>query len=390
MLLNILVKEKMSGFLGRGTYGEVHVRDGKAIKRFSKLSHLIQEYMALKYLDECDYVVHTRGVDFPNLELYMELYDCSLKKWLEERREGEGVRREEIMDILRDILRGLVELHDRELAHGDLKPGNVLIRKRSLKAVLGDCGFVSIAKYAKVERTAAIYRDPVVSYDSTHDMFSFGVCFLEMTADIKINRQASYDELKHVVKEKVDNPEYRKILYNLLHSDKSRRPSARSLLYRLFSESPVKWVRPSVIEASSSSSSCSRHDASTVGVKNYREHNHIISHNATSHVVSVLHKDRQYIRRLMKQTAHQFEINRGKKGYGALLSYIDNHRIESSLHRIYTAVTLMILSSIFGKSGFRQEQVMELCENKYSLSFVFRVLDEMLSDNVYVSILLAP
>lgn len=368
----------MAVFLGQGTYGEVYVRDGKAIKKFSKLSHLIQEYMALQYLDDCFYVVHTRGVDFPNLELHMELYDCSLKKWLEEQREGDGVKKEDIMKILRDILRGLVELHDRELAHGDLKPGNVLVSKNPLRAVLGDCGFVSIAKYAKVDRTAAIYRDPIVGYDHNHDMFSFGVCFLEMIADIKINRQATYDELKQVVRDKVENPEYRKIIYNLLHCDKSRRPSARSLLYRLFNESPPKWIRPAIISTAYSSGAKSRRDES-------------MGPGRSPHVViSVLQEDRQYIRRLMKQTAYQFEINRGKKGYGALLSYIDNHRIESSLHRLYTAVTLMILSSIFGKSGFRHEQVMQLCDHHYSLSFVFRILDEMLSDNVYVSILLAP
>ena len=367
----------MAVFLGQGTYGEVHVRDGKAIKKFAKLSHLIQEYMALQYLSDCSYVVHTRGANFPNLELHMELYDCSLKKWLEEQREGDGIRREDIMNILRDILRGLVELHDRELAHGDLKPGNVLVRKKPLGAVLGDCGFVSIAKYAKVDRTAAIYRDPVVSYDYTHDMFSFGVCFLEMISDIKINRQASYDELKQVVSDKVQNPGYRKIIYNLLHSDKSRRPTARSLLNRLFDESPKKWIRPAIMSMASSSSHSRRDESMEPGRSSHA-------------VISLPHGDKQYIRKLMKQTAYQFGVNRAKKGYGALLSYIDNHRIEPPLYRLYTAITLMILSSIFGKSGFRQEEVIQLCDRQYSLSFVFRILDEILSDNVYISILLAP
>jgi serine/threonine protein kinase len=368
----------MALFLGQGTYGQVSVRDGKAIKKFSKLSHLIQEYMALKYLSDCRYVVHTKGTDFGNLELHMELYDCSLKKWLEEQRDGEGVRRDDVMILLRHVLMGLIELHDRELAHGDLKPGNILVKRNPLRAVLGDCGFVSIAKYAKVDRTAAIYRDPVVSNDSTHDMFSFGICFLEMIAEIKINRQATYEELKQVVREKVDNPEHRKIIYNLLHSDKSRRPSARSLLYRLFNESPSKWIRPTLISTASSASINSRRDES---MEPGRSH-HVL--------ISVPLNDRQYIRKLMKQTAFEFRINRAKKGYGALLSYLDNHKIEPSLHKLYTAITLMILSSIFGTSGFRQEQVLELCENQHTLSFIFKVLGEMLSDNIYVGILLAP
>lgn len=400
--------------LGQGSYGEVSVKDGKAVKKFGKLSHLIQEYMALQYLNDCAYVVHSRGVDFVNLELYMDLYDCSLRKWLEDQREREGANRTDIMKILHDILLGLIELHDRELAHGDLKPGNILIKRNPLKIVLGDCGFVSVAKYAKVDRTAAIYRDPIVSHDSTHDMFSFGICFLEMIAEIKINRQANYNELKQVVRDKVSDFEYRKIIYNLLHSDKERRPSARAVLYRLFHENPPKWERPSnllsgssdeIKDSTKSTALTPIHPKGTpiLDSINIIENTKVLP---TKHpkplpvdqtkgdlphtIISILHEDRQYIRSLMKGTAFEFEINRGKKGYGALLSYIDNHHIESSLHRIYTAITLMILSSIFGKSGFREQQVIELCERKYSTTLIYKILEKMLSDRVFISILLAP
>lgn len=352
--------------LGSGSYGQVIAKNGKAVKKFSKLSHLIQEYMALRYLNDCEYVVHTQGADFANLELYMDLYDCSLRKWLEDSPSGQRPNMDQIRKILHDMLMGLVELHDRNLAHGDLKPGNTLIRRNDLKAVLGDCGFVSIAKYAKVDRTAAIYRDPVISHEPSHDMFSFGICFLEMIADIKINRQASYEELRQVLRDKVTDMEHRKILYNLLHEDKSRRPSARTLLYRLFGENPPKWERQPVISDPSSMTTPGRM------------------------IVGILTQDREYIRRLMKGTAHKFEINRGKKGYGALVSYIDNHKIDASLFKVYSAITLMILSAIFGKSGFRDIEVIELCENKYSKAFVHRTLDNLLSDSIFINILLAP
>jgi serine/threonine protein kinase len=345
-------------FLGSGAYGSVFVRDDKAVKTFSKLSHLIQEYLALRYLDDCEYVVHAKGVDFAHMELEMELYDCSLRKWLElqhEKRDQDKsysleMMRANIMIILRDVLIGLVELHDRELAHGDLKPGNILIRKEPLKAVLGDCGFVSVAKYAKVDRTAAIYRDPIIGHDRSHDMFSFGICFLEMIAEIKINRQPTYEELKSIVKSKIENPEHRKIIYNLLHEDKERRPDSRSLLYRLFKQNPTKWVRPNM---------------------------------ASPNI-----QDEKHIRSLMKNTSYEFGIHRGKKGYGALLSYIDNHNIPSKYHHIYAAVTLMILSSIFGKSGFREQEAMSLCEDRYDLPFIYTILGNMMKDTIFVNILL--
>lgn len=345
--------------LGEGSYGQVRIRDGKAVKKFSKLSHLIQEYMALRYLDDCKYVVHAKGVDFPNLELHMELYDCSLRKWIQEQNVKDGPKLQDILTILEDVLQGLIELHDRGLAHGDLKPGNILIKRQPLRAVLGDCGFVSIAKYAKVERTAAIYREPTVSHDVTHDMFSFGICLLEMIGDIKFNRQAEYKELREAVYEKIENKEYRKIIYNLLHPERDRRPDARSLLYRLFQKKPLKWHRETSMEAS-------------------------------SNVVSVLLEDRRFIRRLMKDTAHVYKINRGKKGYGALLTYIDTHQIPVSKHRLYTAVILMILSAIFGKSGFRQREVLQLCENRHTEFEMYTVLEQVLSDPVFINILLAP
>lgn len=347
-------------FLGQGSYGQVTTRYGKAVKQFTKLSHVIQEYTALRYLSDCKYVVNVKGVDFAKLEITMELYDYSLRNWIEEMRDKGGPCKEDKMKIIHDILMGLIELHDRSLAHGDLKPGNILVRKSPLKAVLGDCGFVSIAKYAKVDRTAAIYRDPVISHDHYHDMFSFGICLLELIGDIKINRQATYDELKQVVRDKIHDPEYRKIIYNLLHCERERRPSARSLLNRLFHENPPIWNKPKLYQAEDGSFSN----------------------------ITLPREDRNRIRSLMKKTAGQFHLNRGKKGFGAVLCYIDRHKIESNYYNIYTAVTLMILSAVFGKSGFGENAAIDLCNNRYSVTFIYSLLNDLLSDKQYVNILM--
>jgi serine/threonine protein kinase len=360
--------------LGSGSYGEVSIRNGVAVKKLSKLSHLIQEYIAIRYLKDCKYIVHDKGVNFSRLELYMELYDGSLRKWMEdERKLNVDISRDNIMKICHDILMGLSELHDRGLAHGDLKPGNILVRRSPWKLVLGDLGFVSVAKYAKVDRTAEIYRDPVIDHDPTHDMFSFGICFLELLANIRINRQATYDELKRIIQDKsniINGENYQKIIYNLLHEDKTRRPTARFLLLRLYGESPVKWYKEKIRVCAPSQNSSDR----------------VITSIPKDDIVS--------IRKLFKRVADEqegFGIKRSQKGFGALLAYLDNYKVKNENYRIYVAVTLMILSSIFSSTyRFRENQIMQYCGADIKLEFIYDVLEKLISDHTFIKILLVP
>ena len=69
-------------YLGKGTYGYVVKHNNVAKKTFKHLAHIVQEYCALKYLENCEYVVKVKGVDFSKLELDMELYDMSLRDWI--------------------------------------------------------------------------------------------------------------------------------------------------------------------------------------------------------------------------------------------------------------------------------------------------------------------
>jgi serine/threonine protein kinase len=349
-------------FLGQGSYGEVQERDGVAVKRFPKLSYLIQEYMALRYLQSCEYVVHTCGVDFSRLELMMDLYDCSLRKWIDDNIDSETYRTDMLI-IMRDVLLGLTELHDRGLVHGDLKPGNILIRKEPLGAVLGDCGFVSVAKYAKVNLTAPTYRDPVLSRDTGHDIYSFGICFLEMYADIKINRQATYDELKKEIKPRIEDRDVQKILYNILHEDRDRRPSARYLLYRMYGLAPDVWSAPKL------------------EVGNIYDSTGKLRINIEEDIIMTL-------RKFMKTLCHTYNIKRDKKGYGIVILYLDIHKISPSEYTLHCAVMAMILSSVFGGTRFTEEDILNLFPT-LDESDIYSVLTEMLADDVLVSLTLS-
>lgn len=346
-------------FMGKGSYGEVTVRDGAAVKKFSKLSHLIQEFMALHYVEDCAYIVHAKGVDYANLELRMELYDGSLRKWLEDQRTRGGPSKSDVMKILHDVLLGLIELHDRDLAHGDIKPGNILVKNHGPKAVLGDCGFVSVVKYAKVERTAAIYREKDVTNSWTHDMFSFGICFLEIVGNVRISRQASYSELKPIIHDKLSDHLHRKLAYNLLHENKERRPTARQVLARLYGEQAPHWSRPMVMVDPSSS------DFTTP-------------------------ETCKFLRKLMKTASTLVNLKRANKGYDALLVYINQNRLDSKYHRLYAAVTMMILSSTFGEPGFRESDVLKVCNGKFTLKDIHSTLSKLLVDTTFLQILFSP
>jgi len=360
---------KKNDYLGEGAYGQVSIRNGFAVKKFKKLSHLIQEYTALKYVEKCKNIVKCTDVNFNEKELYMELYDCNLKYWLNINRSNHSYILDNLKNIIYNILCGLVELHDRKLVHGDLKPANILVKLNPFKVVLGDCGFVSIDKYSKVLRTTETYRDPIISFDSSHDMYSFGIFFLEILANIKINRQVPYDELQKIINSRLSDSPYYKIIYNLLHVNKQRRPSARYIIRRLFHTIPSYWIKPKIL----------------------------ISFNYDS--VSSVSDNFPSIKLTFKKLSKSFNIYRPKKSYAALITYINIHHINLTdniyLMRFYVAVTLLISASLFitidhPSIKFNESHVLNFCENNFSLSDIYTQLNLFLSDTTFISILLYP
>lgn len=359
----------MEKTLGEGTFGKVVLRDGMAVKKFKKLKHLIQEYTALRYLSDCNYVVKCLGANFQGLELFMELYDCNFSVWQDYKWNPKkyvkkgidnselGPSQEEINLVIKHILYGLIQLHDRKLAHGDLKPNNILLKLNSdgsiAMAVLGDCGFVSIDKYAKVESTADRYREPRPHNHTCHDIFSLGICMLELFGAVKLRGQNSYAELHNAIDARITNPRYSQLLYNMLDEDISKRPTARQILRHLYNETvPVwKFIPPAP----------------------YSDN--------PQHI--------PYVKDLLKATSDKYKIGRGNKGYSALLRYLRLNDIPPVKYKIYCYITLIILSSLFRCRGFNIQEYKKLNPSVSDFT-IYSVLVELLSDDDFIKIIMSP
>lgn len=344
--------------LGEGAYGQVVVKNGLAVKSFKKLQHITQEYTILRYLRDCNHVVKATHVDFTKLELSMDLYDSSLRIFLL----GTKLNKEQQITCIKHLLYGLIEFHDRNLAHGDIKPGNLLIKKHPFRLVIGDCGFASVAKYAKVERTAEPYRDPEIAFHISHDIYSFGICLYELSTGLRFRNHKDdakkikhYDQMVPLIEKNVKDKKHKFVLLNVLHPNKDGRMSARDILEYLYHESPKKWDKKSSVSLS---------------------YNHL--------------DNEKVVRDLFKYTCYHFHINRSNKGYYSLLYYFHKHKIQKEDYVLYTCATLILLASLFSSFEIKEQNIISLSEEKYTNQEIHNIIYILLQDDIFVDLLLSP
>lgn len=344
-----------TNLLGEGTYGAVREEGGKAVKTFHKLNHMIQEFIAGKYLKNVPNIINLEKCNVSTMEITMTKYDKSLKNFLDNERDWEIITDEVKMEIFKQILIGLVNIHERGLAHGDLKPGNILvnIQGKKVNVYLADLGFVSVSKYAKCRYTAPIFRDIIIRNGPWHDIYSLGMILIEVFCCKKFHKSpTSYSQLHELARE-IDNKHIRKAIIKMTSPSHEKRPSAAMLLKEIFG------VDMSIIK-------------------------NTISYNTNIPDVAI-----KKLIAFFPVICKRLNIKRSSVGARSLIDYLARKNTSPKRYELYCACMVMILSSLFGSRGVSEEYVRKILLRKtYDANEIRLCVSEMINDDILVKHLL--
>ncbi|XP_053377246.1 serine/threonine-protein kinase Nek5-like isoform X2 [Mercenaria mercenaria] len=255
--------------IGKGTFGKIYraQREGSkgsenmvAIKEINlkpcstkDKEHVQREAEVLQTCRHENLVQFVESFSKDNY-LYIVMELCNGGNLRKRINENEGLKERECINILEQICNGLKYLHDKNIAHRDVKTTNILLQKQNGELVvkIGDFG---VAKVMDMSRPTVGVGSPyfmspeMISgkpYDQSTDIWSLGCCAYEMaTTDVPYEAK-KIDSLKRRINEK--QVESSKIPYcrhmqdlisAMMEKEKTRRPSAQQILTFLHQHNPT-------------------------------------------------------------------------------------------------------------------------------------------------------
>lgn len=351
----------MTNRLGKGAYGSVIQVGNTAVKKFKKVSHVVAEYCALRHLSHCPYIVNPASVNLKKCELGMELCSSSVRRW----RNGPTVDYwNQIMQIIHDMLQGLIYLHDQDMVHADVKLSNVLLKPDpdmvgdlslgcTYRAVLGDCGFATSSKYAKTDKTAPYYRDPLHTRSVAHDIYSMGICMIELMGNTLMSANWNEKELQRIIAEYVPK-KYNSLVFSMVQSNPDTRPSARYILSAVFNITVPNRER----------------------TRDYFVEEHFDISLRPMEIT-------------MRNFGNRYQINRIKNGFSGMKYYLYKHR--SSQPRLYAAATMFICQSCFKFSKTRKIKITDLLSfSSATLEQLYQAIVTLCNDRDFTNMLFQP
>lgn len=258
--------------IGDGSFGNVYLKDGKAIKRCfydtkpvwmlnlreMDIMHRMKGHPYMVKLEEVIISQPTKEVEatdvkiMEKISLVMEYIPTTLQAFIDEKK---GLLIDEVRRIMAQLLVAIEYMHINRIVHRDLKPTNILYDEESGRAALCDFGMCDIAmnySYPELEVTAFIYRAPEIfcgrRYSSEVDLWALGciMYFLKtgnalFPLDNKIPNKDMLILQKETTSKKLfkESHDFREVLEGLLKMDPRERISATQALSKRFFD-PVR------------------------------------------------------------------------------------------------------------------------------------------------------
>lgn len=159
--------------------------DTRVYKWFYKPSDYMIEYNAIsklnsKYIVKISEEIKVKEKSKVYLSYVMPKYQFTLRKW---RNDTSYIMSGQIRNLTRQIITGLQYLHDNDICHGDIKPGNIMLHKNTIKIIdFGDAmditeEFPKLSKAIGTEGYQAPELIIEVPHDEKIDHWSFGCLF---------------------------------------------------------------------------------------------------------------------------------------------------------------------------------------------------------------------
>jgi serine/threonine protein kinase len=352
----------MDNFLGEGAYGKVYKKNNNiAAKQFDETRFAIHEYCIGHFLKNCPYTVPILGIDLEKKEVYMKLFKGSLSMWLQRPRSEA-----QMIVVLREILYGLCFYGDMRLVHADIKPGNILCdwnpKGDITQLVIGDTGFLSLEGFSKVHNTTPSYRDQNFKSDFRHDIFSLGILIITMFGGERVKGKKSYQELAEIAKKNVKNPHILEWTLKMISENRAERPTARSLLKRFFNITPPLQCHP--------------------GFPVFKNN---LQRDQIEKIQAIFRERSPQPNEDPKSAEKRAIIYRSKIAYEACITYINKKKIHEDYHILYACATVMIFSSVFGKSGYTIRHIMS--ETGLNSQKALKAVNQLITDEDFITVM---